>query len=136
MAYNERRYDFGLRGYSDTTRRRMAGPRQPQGQASRSGGGADRRDWNSGTRTPRVTARYNRDYVAYDRDFDYGARGEDNYPRTFNPFAGDRPLDIGDERDYRRPYTTISGTRTFRGAPEPMRYGRDFNPYERDYRRR
>jgi hypothetical protein len=135
MAYNTRHYDFGLRGYADTTRRRMAGPRAPQGQGNRSGGN-DRRDWRSDTRVPRVTARYNRDYVAYDRDFSYGARGGDNYPRNHNMFTGARPQDIGDARYYRRPYTTIAGTRTFRGSQEPMGYGRDFDGYDRDFPRR
>jgi hypothetical protein len=80
-------------------------------------------------RTPRVTARYNREYV-------YGGRGEENYPRNYNPYAGDRPDHIGDAQSYRRPYTTISGTRTFRGSPEPPRYDQEYPGYDRNFRRR
>jgi hypothetical protein len=132
MANGNRRYDFGLRGSADTSGFRGDAPqRLPMGGRG-PGGGGDRR---MEPRTPRVTARYNRDYVAYDHDFSYGARGEGNYPRNFNMFTGDRPDRIGDPRYYRRPYTTIGGTRTFRGAREPMGYDRDFDVDDPELRR-
>lgn len=138
MRDRERRYDFGLRGYGETTARRGAGPRPPHWQEARHAAGPDPRDRRREPRTPRVTARYNRDYVAYDRDFGYGARGQDNDPRNFDRLPGDYPLDIGDERGYRRPYVTIGGTHTYRGSPEATSYGYgyDRDGYDRDLRRR
>jgi hypothetical protein len=136
MAGSERRYDFGLRGYPDTTRRRVAGPREPRWEGNRYAAAPDPRDRRREPRTPRVTARYNRDYVAYDREFEYGARGPDNIPRDRGGWSGDPRAYVEDERGYRRPYSTIGGTRTFRGSPEPMGYGRAADPYDRDLRRR
>lgn len=118
--YPERRYDYGLRGYDDLSPRRM-----PRAAAERAAGWSDRR---AAPRSSRVTARYNADYV-------FGGRGEENYPRNYNMFTGDRPDRIGDERYYRRPYTTIGGTRTFRGAPHPIGYDSDYEDYDVDFRR-
>jgi hypothetical protein len=134
MRNDRRSYDYGLRGYGETVspRRMHAAGREGTSRGGPADGRLDRR---SEPRTPRVTARYNRDYVAYDHDFSYGARGEGNYPRNFNMFTGDRPDRIGDPRYYRRPYTTIGGTRTFRGAREPMGYDRDFDVDDPELRR-
>jgi hypothetical protein len=131
MRYEERHYDYGLRGLRDATARRFTGgARRAQPAEDRLGGGFNGGfDRRAEPRTLRVTARYNREYV-------YGGRGEDNYPRNHEMFTGERPEQIGDYRYYRRPYTTIAGTRTFRGAPEPMGYDRDFDTYDRDFRRR
>jgi hypothetical protein len=119
MAYGNRRYDFGLRGPRETMGWDGAAPRRaPMG----AGGGERRME----SRTPRVTARYNRDYV-------YGARGRDNYPLNPHSF-GDGGGRIGGEDMYRRPYTTIAGTRTFRGSPELFRYDRDFDDRDREFR--
>jgi hypothetical protein len=121
MERNERRYDYGLRGYDG----RM------EGRSWRNEHGAGERPHNpprerrSEPRTPRVTARYNRDYV-------FGGRGEEGYPRNYNLFGGDRPDRIGDPRYMRQPYTTIAGTRTYRGSHEPMGYDRDYDGYDRD----
>jgi hypothetical protein len=122
MARYDRRYDFGLRGDDRGMGGRGAPARYDRGQlADRSA--AERR---TEPRTPRVTARYNRDYV-------FGGRGEDAYPRNHTTFGGDRPDRIGDERYMRQPYTTIGGTRTFRGSPEPIGYDRDFVEYDADF---
>lgn len=109
MARYDRSYDFGMRGYRQTTR--------PLGMGY---GGRYAYDRSYGASYPgdgpgypplpnRVTARYNRDYVDGRRGYDrfYGFRG------------GDRPDRIGDESFYRRPYSTIGGTRTLRGASSP-----------------
>jgi hypothetical protein len=133
MAYGNRRYDFGLRGSADTSGFRGDAPqRLPMGGRG-PGGGGDRR---MEPRTPRVTARYNRDYV-------YGGRGEDNYPLNFDPYGGNSQGRIGGDDMYRRPYTTIAGTRTFRGSPDLFRsdrdqqgYDRNFRGYDRSFRRR
>lgn len=107
MARYDRNYDYGLRGYRETT-----GP---------TGRGARPRAWGEQDlaypRTPpgpysnRVTARYNRDYT-YDRPY----RGRE---RNHDPYGGDRIGRIGDMRDYPHAYSTIGGTRTSRGAFRP-----------------
>jgi lipoprotein-anchoring transpeptidase ErfK/SrfK len=80
-------------------------------------------------RAPRVTARYNRDYV-------FGGRGEEAYPRNHVPYGGERPDQIVDSSRYRYPYLSIGGTRTFRGSPEPVRYDEIYDRYyDVDYRR-
>jgi hypothetical protein len=109
MARYDRGYDYGLRGYRETTApRRDVGPR---GMGAQYGydftfqGGYRPRLPN------RVTARYNRDYT-YDRPY----RG---YRRNFNPYTGDRVERIGDLESYIHPYNTIGGSHTWRGAYQP-----------------
>jgi hypothetical protein len=121
MARYVRGYEHGLRGYDQPNRPYRA----RRARADRWGAGEERR--SGGFRTPRVTQRYNLDYVL-------GARGADDYPRNYNPYTGDRPGDIGDPGFYRRPYTTIGGTRTSRGMPPPPGYG-DEHGYDRGLRR-
>ena len=108
MARYDRSYDYGLRGYRETTRP--------------GGGGARPRAWGEqdavyprmppGQYSNRVTASYNRDYT-YDRPY----RG---YARNFNPYGGDRIGRIGDMQDYLHTYNTRGGTRTSRGWFRPM----------------
>lgn len=121
MARYDRSYDYGLRGYRETT-----GP---------TGRGARPRAWGeqdldyprrpAGGYSNRVTARYNRDYT-YDRPY----RG---FERNFNPYGGDRVGRIGDMQDYLHAYSTRGGTHTSRGgfrpAPEVPR-----DPLEDDVR--
>jgi hypothetical protein len=106
MSRYDRSYDFGMRGYPQTTR--PLG-RRPPGRirydryfeapfAAMDGGDVPLSN--------RVTARYNRDYVDGYRGYDrgYGFPGGDRVDRTV------------DESYYRRPYNTIGGSRTMRGA--------------------
>lgn len=127
MARYDRSYDYGLRGYRETT-----GP---------SGRGARPRAWGdqdvaypqrpAGGYSNRVTASYNRDYT-YDRPY----RGNE---RNYNPYGGGRIGRIGDMQDYLHTYDTRGGTHTSRGGGWPqrdpwqddMRYG-----YDRDLRGR
>lgn len=130
MARYNRNYDYGLRGYAETSpeRQREAFRTRRYDQDGLFGA----RDRRNEPRSNRVTARYNADYV-------YGARGDVDdpgyygYPRNFNMFTGDRPDRIGDDRYFRQPYTTIGGTRTNRGASMPIGYDRDFDDYDREF---
>ncbi|MBA4156783.1 MAG: hypothetical protein H0X65_04835 [Gemmatimonadetes bacterium] len=134
MSRYDRHYDYGLRGYAETSpeqlRETFRAPRYDQ-----DGLFFNAQDRRNEPRSSRVTARYNNDYV-------YGARGEVHdpryygYPRNFNMFTGDRPDRIGDGRYFRQPYTTIGGTRTNRGSSIPMGYDRDFDDYDRQYSQR
>jgi hypothetical protein len=121
MARSDRRYDYGMRGYDGGIGGR--GWRNEPGRGEFSGGPPGER--RGEPRGPRVTARYNIDYV-------FGGRGESAYPRNHNLFGGDPPGRIGDAREMRQPYTTIAGTRTFRGSPEPIRYDRAYDEYDSD----
>lgn len=118
MARNLRGYDYGMRGYREGPPPRFrSGPRI-------AGPGYDpATDERAGPRFEnRVTTRYNLDYV-------YGARGSGYDNRNYNMYTGERPARMGDERMYRRPYTTISGTRTLRGSVDPTGYDRpDYGP--------
>lgn len=101
------RYDYGLRGYRETTApRRDVGPRGI--------GYTYDLDYRARTRglPNRVTAGYNRDYT-YDRPY----RG---YRRNYASFGGDREVRIGDSRADVQPYRTIGGTNTLRGASRPV----------------
>lgn len=111
-----RNYDYGMRGMSDTTRGRF--PRPPRMRAYDFGF-----DERATTRPNRVTARYNLDYVE-------GYQGE-RRPRNYNFYTGDRMDRMGDERWYRRPYMTIGGSRTLRGAAYPTGY--DYPDYGPNY---
>ncbi len=117
MPRYNRSYDYGLRGYNQANRFRG------RGSAAR---GYDQPDYGRGRPLPnRVTARYNMDYVT-------GNRGE-RYPTNPNTFTGDREDRVGDLRYFRTPYTTIGGTRTYRGASEPFGYDRDYFSYDRNF---
>jgi hypothetical protein len=130
MSAYDRQYDYGMRGFRQTTRPmrsfsdrtgydRAFGRRYDAGYAR----GID--SWSArGPEMPRhVTARYNLDYVV-------GNRG-DPYPRNYNMYAGDRMQRNGDSRYYREPYITNSGTRTFRGSSFPTGY--DYPDYGPNY---
>lgn len=106
MERYDRHFDYGRRGYYDTT-----GARREERIES-----VDRRSHDR--LHNRVTARYNADYV-------YGGRGS-LPPSNYNMYAGDRPERIGDERYYREPYRTIGGTDTLRGSREPIGYDYPF----------
>lgn len=118
------RYDYGLRGPGDTNPPRFR--RWDDRQYAE--GSHDRRfDSDYGhyrmreTGSPRVTARYNQDYVR--------ERGP-MYP--FNPYAfgSDRPGQIVGEDGYEPPYITRGGTWTSRGVIPPPHSGRrDSGPY-------
>jgi hypothetical protein len=106
-------YDYGFRGAWDTDPR-MFGDRR------RSFGRGGERDRSGGVPTHRVTARYNMDYIRPEGD---------RYPRNMNPYGGDAPNRIGDERSFRHPYITRGGTWTSKGAPRPIAYDhRVFGP--------
>ncbi len=102
-----RSYDYGLRGARDTMPGRFRGDPRVRGY------GYGDRDRDS-PRPHRVTARYNLDYV-------YGDEGE-RHPRNYSFYTGDRMDRMGDERWYRRPYTTTGGSWTMRGSVYPTGY--------------
>ena len=111
MRGYDRGYDYGLRGYRQTSMGRN------QVRARFVGGyGGDYRGYGGDygaryrpTAFPnRVTAAYNLDYV---REPHPGER-----PINYAPYGGDREGRIGDMREYRSPYQTIGGTRTWRGG--------------------
>ena len=120
MPQYDRPYDFGLRGYRETAPRR-----RPLVGYERDYPPANRR---MAQRSNRVTARYNLDYVE-------GNRGPE-YPRNPNPYGGDREIPVGDIGLYQRPYTTIGGTRTYRGSMRPLGREPGLDLYDRDFRRR
>lgn len=136
--YDHHDYDFGLRGRRETMERRPYGERD-FGAGPRARAAYDR-DYDGFNVPPtvypnRVTARYNDDYV-------YGGRGAGRRaPENYHPYGGDREERIGDASYYHAPYTTIGGSRTWRGAPSPYRYDRDLDRddrrprYDRGYRR-
>jgi len=112
MGRYDRSYDFGMRGYRQTTRalgddycrRRPSYDRGFDPSYTDHGYG-----YPSSSR--HVTARYNRDYVDGYRHPDEGRTSD---------FRGDeRPGRIGEETMYRRPYPTIGGSRPLRGSPPP-----------------
>lgn len=115
---SNRRYDYGMRGFRDAPPPRFrSGPRM--GAAGYDPLADERAAPRFGNR---VTRRYNLDYV-------YGARGARPAPRNYSMYTGDRPERMGDERMFRHPYSTISGTRTHRGANRPTGYdGPDYGP--------
>ncbi len=125
MPRYDRSYDYGLRGYQEAAAARNRGAFRTGAYDRGLRTGAYDRPYGL---TNRVTARYNAEYV-------WGDRG-DRYPRNYTPFAGDREQRIGDLRYYRQPYTTIGGTRTFRGSTMPIGYGDDYDyaDYDRDFR--
>ena len=111
------RYDYGLRGYRETARRRPGRlwHLEPSGEDPRDGRGGygppgpreyrgEGGGWWPGNR---VTARYNMDYVRPDRD---------RYPMNYQPYGGDTPWRMDDYRGYERPYLTRGGSRTYRGG--------------------
>lgn len=118
---SRRRYDFGMRGYRETTR--------PLGRRRFYPPGYDTFYLDSyseiGQEIPlpnRITRRYNREYV----DDRLNRRRRYSYG-----FGGDRLDRMVDEDYYRPPYSTIGGTRTRRGVRppppfDPGRYGPDY----------
>lgn len=134
MARYDRSYDYGLRGYRETAPMRGRGWDTGRGAPPRTQG-YDRDFGYSrgpGRYFNRVTARYNLDYT-YDQPY----RGN---ARNLNPYGGDRIDRIGDLESYYHPYTTIGGTRTWRGGFQPpMEPPRDplqdgYRGYDRGYR--
>ena len=120
MPPYDRSYDHGLRGYRETPPPRRTFPGYDRD--------FDRSERRVGQRSNRVTARYNPDYVV-------GERGPE-YPRNFHPYGGDREIPIGDVNMYGRPYTTVGGTRTYRGSVRPLGYDAGLDLYDQDFRRR
>ena len=122
MARYDRSYDYGMRGFADTTPPRFRG--RPGGRYY--GNDYDERSDPHGRMSNRVTARYNADYV-------FGGRG-DPRPRNYHMYTGDRPDRMGGERYYRAPYMTHGGTRTSRGMTMGIGYDTDFpRAYDRDF---
>ena len=110
MGRYDRSYDFGMRGYPQTTRplvrRRMRRPAYDRYfDYSYSAMDAEVPLPN------RVTRRYNEEYLDDRR----------NRQRAYG-FGGDRMDRMVDEGYYRRPYSTIGGTRTLRGTRSPERF--------------
>lgn len=106
MSRYDRQYDFGLRGYRQTTRPMMDGRYggSPYDQGFRAG--FDERAYPEQRYANRVTERYNLDYVVENRG--------NRYERSYIPEDRYR---MGDESTMRRPYFTHGGTRTTRGIP-------------------
>lgn len=121
MSRYDRQYDFGLRGYPQTTHPRMDG-RRPRYDDQGYRGGYDPRAFPEQRFNTRVTARYNMDYIA-------GYRAE--RPVDYNMYTGDHPARIGDSRYMRQPYYTTGGTRTMRGSNFPTGY--DYPDYGPNY---
>lgn len=107
MAAYDRHYDFGMRGYQQTTRPLMRGAPRRNDYDRGYDFGPPPFGWPRGY-SNRVTARYNMDYIM-DRKGGYDQR-------NFNMYGGDRPGRVGGEGMYRRPYITSGGTWTMRGA--------------------
>lgn len=122
MASSDRRYDFGLRGYQQTTRP-ITDDRYGGRYGYRFSGDADERAHPEQRLAHRVTARYNRDYV------DGPARP--GYDRGFNETRADGPDDMPGEYYTRGPFWTVAGSRTMRGAPFRTRY--DYPDYRPNY---
>lgn len=122
MARYDRQYDFGLRGFRQTTRpmrdSRYRGPFYDHGYR----GGFDERAFPEQRLSNRVTARYNSDYVT-----GYSREPAARYPYLY---GGDHADRIGDGSFMRRPYLTRSGTRTLRGT---MPTGYDYPNYGPDH---
>jgi hypothetical protein len=127
-----RGYDYGLRGFDETTPER--GPVRarmlPPNLRARGGGGYDM-GYRSAPHLPnRVTASYNRDYVH--------PQGE-RYPTNHVPYGGDVRERIVDASGYWQPFNTTGGSHTMRGSGIPMgwereaRYDASFRGYGRDY---
>ena len=121
MARYDRQYDFGLRGYRQTTRPMMDHRYRPHPYDSGYRATFDERAYPEERLANRVTARYNRDYVT-------GHSGE-RYDRNYTMYGADHPDRMGDSRFMRRPYFTQGGTRTMRGASIPVQY--DYPDYRR-----
>ena len=121
MARYDRQYDFGLRGYRQTTRPMMDHRYRPHPYDSGYRASFDERAHPEDRLANRVTARYNRDYVT-------GPAG-DRYDRNYTLYGADRPDRMGDSRFMRRPYFTQGGTRTMRGGSIPLE--NDYPDYTR-----
>ncbi|HET6232930.1 MAG TPA: hypothetical protein VFE05_22830 [Longimicrobiaceae bacterium] len=133
MPRYDRQYDYGLRGPAEAFRGRQPGP--PQGgfgygngyDYGYRGGGQEYRPAQV-----HVTQRYNRDYV-------FGGGARDEHRLNYVPYGGDVEGRVGDMRQYARPYSTISGTRTSRGGGQQVGWergpGYDSRPrYDSGYR--
>lgn len=108
-----RNYDYGMRGYRQTAGALWRGRPPRDGYDASYPRLGDERGFGRNDRPNRVTARYNLDYVT----------GEPRrLERNYYMYTGDRMDRMGDERYYRRPYLTIGGTRTMRGASPPIGY--------------
>lgn len=144
MRGYDRGYDYGLRGFRQTSmgrnqvRTRFVGGGYG-GDYRGGGGGAYGSDYDRprggyggdyGSRyrpnplPNRVTAAYNLDYV---REQHPGER-----PVNYAPYGGDREGRVGDMREYWSPYQTIGGTRTWRGG-WPMGWEREHASYDWQY---
>ena len=133
MPGYDSRYDYGLRGYRETTRpmmdNRYAARRYDYGYRgaydySHRVGHEERAHPEERLRN-RVTARYNRDYVMGYRNRD------ERYGTNYQMYTGDYPGRMGDDRWMRQPYITHGGTRTLRGSSYPTGY--DYPNYGPNY---
>jgi hypothetical protein len=120
MRRYDRPYDAGMRGLRDPSAYPMTVRRRVQRYDDR----YEHEGVPGRVHPNRVTARYNRDYVDGIRD--------DPRPRGHISFGGDREERVGDVTSYRQPYTTIGGSRTWRGSG-PVRRPAGFTPFPRDY---
>jgi hypothetical protein len=128
MTRYDRGYDFGMRGYRQTTRP-LGGNRPRRSGYDPSFYMSDPYSDPGYPLPNRVTASYNRDYVDNARSYD----------RDYGFFGGDHPDRMGDESFYRRPYSTVGGTRTMRGTygppwTDPVAYGPPYGDRFRDDR--
>lgn len=111
MARDERRYDFGLRGYPQAAAPLVRRPRRRMRFDPFSA------EWYAASergvpRSPRVTQRYNREYV------------DDRYnERRAGGWSEARYDRIVGQDGYGAPYRTVGGTRTGRGMIRPGRPG-------------
>ena len=122
MAPYDRQYDFGLRGYRQTTRPMMDNRYRARSYDFGYRGGFEERAYPDQRLSNRVTARYNMDYVT-----GYANR----YDRNEYMYGGDHPERMGDGSFMRRPYMTQAGTRTMRGSSLPVGY--DYLNYGPNY---
>jgi hypothetical protein len=115
-----RAYDSGLRGFRDTAERRGPVP-------LRETGGPGYGVYRGAGSTPRVTQRYNREYLH--------PRPQER-PLNHDPYGGDAAERIVDAAGYWRPYMTVGGTRTMRGGARPLGWEREVGggPYDRGFR--
>ena len=128
MARYDRQYDFGLRGYRQTTRPMMDHRYRPHPYDSGYRASFDERAYPEDRLANRVTARYTVDYVREQHP------GE--YPMNPYPYGGDREGRVGDFRQYNRPYHTVSGSNTSRGGGQPVGWERTSHRYDYLYRNR
>lgn len=111
MSQYDRQFDFGLRGYRETTRPFIDPAR---GYNRGYPGGIEERADPESRAANRVTARYNLDYIL--------GPGDSRYAREYQRFRGEFPSEMTGERPARHTYFT-AGRRGRYGA---YRYDWDY----------